>query len=120
MSLSSPREYRVHMGSDRLGDKTAQRIPATRSFRHPGYSTQTHVNDLMLVKLDRRAKLSSSVRKVNLPSRCEPPGTTCTVSGWGTTTSPVGEAVSGTQGPLAPSSSSLGPQRPGVGPCFMT
>ncbi|XP_039104231.1 kallikrein-7 [Hyaena hyaena] len=81
-------EYRVHMGSDQLGDKRAQKIPAKQSFRHPGYSTQTHVNDLMLVKLDRRARLSSSVRKVNLPSRCEPPGTTCTVSGWGTTTSP--------------------------------
>uniref|UniRef100_A0ABI8AJH6 Peptidase S1 domain-containing protein n=1 Tax=Felis catus TaxID=9685 RepID=A0ABI8AJH6_FELCA len=81
-------EYQVHMGSDQLGDKRAQKIRATQSFRHPGYSTQTHVNDLMLVKLDHQARLSSSVRKVKLSSRCEPPGTTCTVSGWGTTTSP--------------------------------
>ncbi|XP_030677760.1 kallikrein-7 isoform X3 [Nomascus leucogenys] len=42
----------------------------------------------MLVKLNSRARLSSTVKKVRLPSRCEPPGTTCTVSGWGTTTSP--------------------------------
>ncbi|XP_029780220.1 kallikrein-7 [Suricata suricatta] len=81
-------EYHVHMGSDQLNGKKAQKIRAKQSFRHPGYSTQTHVNDLMLVKLDRPARLSSSVKKVNLPSRCEPPGTTCTVSGWGTTTSP--------------------------------
>lgn len=81
-------EYTVYMGSDRLSDRGAQKIRATRSFVHPNYSTQTHVNDIMLVKLSSRARLSSNVRKVNLPSRCEPPGTTCTVSGWGTTTSP--------------------------------
>ncbi|DAA19554.1 kallikrein-7 isoform X2 [Bos indicus x Bos taurus] len=79
-------EYNVHMGSVRLVG--GQKIKATRSFRHPGYSTQTHANDLMLVKLNGRAKLSSSVKKVNLPSHCDPPGTMCTVSGWGTTTSP--------------------------------
>uniref|UniRef100_A0A671EBU7 tissue kallikrein n=2 Tax=Rhinolophus ferrumequinum TaxID=59479 RepID=A0A671EBU7_RHIFE len=81
-------EYNVHMGSDRLSDRRSQKIRATRSFVHPSYSTQTNVNDIMLVKLSRPARLSSNVRKVNLPSRCEPPGTTCTVSGWGTTTSP--------------------------------
>ncbi|XP_007104346.1 kallikrein-7 isoform X2 [Physeter macrocephalus] len=80
-------EYIVHMGSEYLG--RGQKIRATMSFRHPGYSAQSHVNDLMLVKLSRRARLSFRVKKVNLPSRCEPPGTTCTVSGWGATTSPV-------------------------------
>ncbi|KAB0396564.1 hypothetical protein E2I00_005842, partial [Balaenoptera physalus] len=34
-------------------------------------------------------KAGQAVKKVNLPSRCEPPGTTWTVSGWATTTSPV-------------------------------
>lgn len=102
MSLCSSSEYNVHIGSDQLGDNRSQKIRATRSFRHPGYSTQTHVNDLMLVKLSRRARLSSNVRKVKLPSRCEPPGTTCTVSGWGTTTSPDGEAASGTLAPSSP------------------
>lgn len=102
MLLCSSSEYNVHIGSDQLGDNRSQKIRATKSFRHPGYSTQTHVNDLMLVKLSRRARLSSNVRKVNLPSRCEPPGTTCTVSGWGTTTSPDGEAASGTLAPSNP------------------
>lgn len=82
-------EYNVHMGNERLSSWRAQKIRATQSFVHPEYSTQTHVNDIMLVKLSRRARLSSTVKKVNLPTRCEPPGTTCTVSGWGTTTSPT-------------------------------
>uniref|UniRef100_A0A8C5W5B6 Kallikrein related peptidase 7 n=2 Tax=Microcebus murinus TaxID=30608 RepID=A0A8C5W5B6_MICMU len=81
-------KYVVHLGGDKLGDRKSQKIKASRSFRHPGYSTETHVNDIMLVKLNSRARLSASVKKVNLPSRCEPPGTMCTVSGWGTTTSP--------------------------------
>ncbi|XP_057567858.1 kallikrein-7-like isoform X3 [Hippopotamus amphibius kiboko] len=79
--------YNVHMGSEEL--KRGQKIRATKSFRHPGYSKETHVNDLMLVKLNSRARLSPSVQKVNLPSRCEAPGTECTVSGWGTTSSPL-------------------------------
>ncbi|XP_037675273.1 kallikrein-7-like [Choloepus didactylus] len=82
-------EYMVHLGDDQLNSMRTQRIRARQSFRHPAYSTQTHENDLMLVKLQTRARLSPSVRKVTLPSRCEPPGTTCTVSGWGTTTSPT-------------------------------
>ncbi|CAO2614652.1 Klk7, partial [Lemmus lemmus] len=84
-------QYTVHLGSDKIGDKSAQRIKATRSFRHPGYSTKTHANDIMLVRMDKPVKMSSNVQKVNIPSRCEPPGTSCTVSGWGTTTSPDGD-----------------------------
>ncbi|OBS74131.1 hypothetical protein A6R68_15338 [Neotoma lepida] len=81
-------QYTVHLGSDKIGDQSAQKIKASRSFRHPGYSTKTHVNDIMLVRMDKPVKMSSKVQKVNLTSRCEPPGTSCTVSGWGTTTSP--------------------------------
>lgn len=94
MSLSSPSQYTVHLGSDKIEDQSAQRIKASRSFRHPGYSTRTHVNDIMLVKMDKPVKMSDKVQKVKLPDHCEPPGTLCTVSGWGTTTSPDGEIVS--------------------------
>nr|XP_020015534.1 kallikrein-7 [Castor canadensis] len=82
-------QYNVQLGSDQIGDKKAQIIKATKSVRHPGYSTKTHANDLMLVRLSSPVKMSSTVKKVNLPTRCEPPGTSCTVSGWGTTTSPI-------------------------------
>ncbi|XP_006897417.1 PREDICTED: kallikrein-7 [Elephantulus edwardii] len=81
-------EYNVYMGSLKLNDKGSKKIRATKSIRHPEYSTQTHVNDIMLVKLRTPVRMSSNVKPVTLPSRCEPPGTQCTVSGWGTTTSP--------------------------------
>ncbi|KAM9225928.1 kallikrein-7-like [Dugong dugon] len=81
-------EYNVHIGSQVLNDRRAKKIRATKSIRHPGYSTQTHANDIMLVKLRSPVKLSSSVKAVTLPSQCKPPGTQCTVSGWGTISSP--------------------------------
>ncbi|XP_075393987.1 kallikrein-7-like [Tenrec ecaudatus] len=82
-------EYNVYMGSQMLNGRRGKRIRATRSIRHPDYSTRTHVNDIMLVRLNSPARMSPSVKAVNLPSRCEGPGTSCTVSGWGTTTSPT-------------------------------
>lgn len=81
-------QYVVHLGSDKLGDRRAQKIKATQSFRHPHYSTQTHENDIMLVRLDSPARMSSRVKAAKLPTRCEPAGTSCSISGWGTTTSP--------------------------------
>ncbi|KAM4825315.1 kallikrein-7 [Thomomys bottae] len=81
-------QYTVQLGSDQIGDRKAQKIKATKSVRHPGYSTKTHANDLMLIMLNKSVRMSATVKKVNLPTRCEPPGTSCTVSGWGTTTSP--------------------------------
>ncbi|KAM6154432.1 kallikrein-7 [Erethizon dorsatum] len=81
-------QYIVQLGSDKLGDRRAQKIKATQSFRHPRYSSKTHENDIMLVRLSHPARMSSSVKAANLPSHCEPAGTSCSVSGWGTTTSP--------------------------------
>ncbi|XP_005412779.1 PREDICTED: kallikrein-7 [Chinchilla lanigera] len=81
-------QYTVQLGSDKLGDSRAQKIKATQSFRHPRYSTQTHENDIMMVRLDKPARMSSSVKAASLPTHCEPAGTSCSVSGWGTTTSP--------------------------------
>ncbi|XP_045434844.1 kallikrein-7 isoform X2 [Pipistrellus kuhlii] len=81
-------DYNVYMGSFRLNSRRGQKIKATESFVHPAYSTQTHENDIMLVKLSEPAQLTSAVKKVNLPTQCDPAGTPCTVSGWGTITSP--------------------------------
>ncbi|XP_006868434.1 PREDICTED: kallikrein-7 [Chrysochloris asiatica] len=81
-------EYNVFVGSQMLNNKRIKKIRATKSIRHPGYSSQTHVNDIMLVKLRSPIKLSSNMKGVTLPSQCASPGTLCTVSGWGTTTSP--------------------------------
>ncbi|XP_054567118.1 kallikrein-7-like [Eptesicus fuscus] len=79
-------EYIVQMGSDLLVDPNAQKIRATETFVHPQFDTARQVHDIMLVKLSSPATLSSTVRTVNVPSSCKPPGTSCTVSGWGSTT----------------------------------
>ncbi|XP_014405944.1 PREDICTED: kallikrein-7 [Myotis brandtii] len=79
-------EYIVQVGSDILVDGNAQRIRATESFVHPQFDAARQVHDIMLVKLSSPAKLSSTVRTVGVPSSCKQPGTSCTVSGWGSTT----------------------------------
>ena len=59
-------------------------------FPHPDYDPTTKDNDIMLVKLLTPAALSQRVRPVPVAS-CPPiPGTQCTTSGWGATTSPEG------------------------------
>uniref|UniRef100_F6W378 Kallikrein related peptidase 7 n=1 Tax=Ornithorhynchus anatinus TaxID=9258 RepID=F6W378_ORNAN len=83
-------EYQVYLGQHNLKakEKGGQVIRARTSYRHPNYSTETHVNDLMLIRLDRAASLTGRIRPLPLPTSCDKPGTKCTVSGWGTTTSP--------------------------------
>ncbi|XP_015419478.1 PREDICTED: kallikrein-7-like [Myotis davidii] len=86
LSLSLPGEYIVQMGSDLRVDGRAQRIRATESFIHPRYDNRTDNHDIMLVKLSRPARLSPTVRTIDLPSGTKAPETSCTVSGWGVTT----------------------------------
>ncbi|XP_054567120.1 kallikrein-7-like [Eptesicus fuscus] len=81
-------DYIVQMGSDRLAGGCACKIRATKSFVHPQYNNVTDDHDIMLVKLCREARLSYKIKTINLPSSCKDPGTSCTVSGWGTPTSP--------------------------------
>ncbi|XP_066228665.1 kallikrein-7-like [Saccopteryx leptura] len=82
-------EYTVQMGSDLLVGGKTQRIRATESFPYPAFRMLKQIHDIMLVKLSSPANLSSTVRKVNLPSHCKPTGANCTISGWGTLTSPT-------------------------------
>ncbi|XP_040592042.1 kallikrein-13 isoform X3 [Mesocricetus auratus] len=59
----------------------------------------THLNhdhDIMLLELKSPVQLSSHIRPLPLsPEDCLPTGTCCRVSGWGTTTSPQGQASDG-------------------------
>ncbi|XP_070258035.1 kallikrein-7-like isoform X1 [Myotis yumanensis] len=80
------RLYTVQMGTNLLVDRNAQKIRATQFFTHPQYDVTTNVHNIMLVKLSSPANLSSTVRIMKVPSSCKQPGTTCTVSGWGSTT----------------------------------
>ncbi|NXO02670.1 DDN1 protein, partial [Rhinopomastus cyanomelas] len=63
------------------------RIKDGNWVRHPNYSRVTRENDIMLLKLEPKAKLTKEVAVVPLASLKTPekPGTTCSVSGWGWT-----------------------------------
>lgn len=66
-------------------------LRVVRQVPHPQYSPRTHDNDLMLLQLERPARLGGAVRPIAIASSCASPGTPCRVSGWGTTSSPIGE-----------------------------
>ncbi|GAB0199227.1 cathepsin G-like [Grus japonensis] len=57
---------------------------------HPKYSGYTSENDIMLLKLKPRAKLTKSVSYIPFASHKEhaEPGTMCQVAGWGLTSMP--------------------------------
>nr|KAF6391684.1 cathepsin G [Pipistrellus kuhlii] len=66
-------------------ERTQQRISVLRAIRHPRYNQQNHLNDLMLLQLENRARQNRFVRPVALPqsqTRLHP-GSLCTVAGWG-------------------------------------
>ncbi|XP_050572769.1 kallikrein-13-like [Cygnus atratus] len=55
---------------------------------HPNYNPSTKDNDIMLIKLLTPVTLTERIQPVPVAS-CPPvPGTSCTTSGWGATTSP--------------------------------
>ncbi|XP_037675286.1 kallikrein-5-like [Choloepus didactylus] len=65
-----------------------QLFMGVKSIPHPSYSRPGHSNDLMLIKMNRRVRETVDVRPINISSQCPTAGTRCTVSGWGTTSSP--------------------------------
>ncbi|XP_006868436.1 PREDICTED: kallikrein-5 [Chrysochloris asiatica] len=65
-----------------------QQLQGIKSIPHPGYSHPGHSNDLMLIKMNRKVHESETIKPINISSHCPSAGTTCTVSGWGTTSSP--------------------------------
>ncbi|XP_043345526.1 cathepsin G-like [Cervus canadensis] len=66
---------------------TQQRVPVLRPIPHPGYSPQSHSNDIMLLQLVNRVQRNQFMRPVPLPQTQNRlrPGTRCTVAGWGLT-----------------------------------
>ncbi|NWZ88593.1 KLK14 protein, partial [Poecile atricapillus] len=69
-----------------------QRRRSVRIFRFPGYNETSKDGDLMLLRLQVPAHLSRQVRPLPPARTCAAPGTACQISGWGSTTSPEGEA----------------------------
>ncbi|XP_074184199.1 mast cell protease 1A isoform X3 [Rhinolophus sinicus] len=69
----------------KVNESTQQVIPVKTTIPHPKYNNTTHANDIMLLKLEDKAKLNDAVRTIGLPGRRDKvkPGMVCSVAGWG-------------------------------------
>ncbi|NXD05652.1 GRAA protein, partial [Certhia familiaris] len=69
-------------------EKEQQTFRIEKCIRHPHYNPRTHENDIMLLKLQGKAKLKEAVQTIPLPTSDDDPkpGTACTVAGWGAIT----------------------------------
>uniref|UniRef100_A0A2K5I2Y3 Peptidase S1 domain-containing protein n=1 Tax=Colobus angolensis palliatus TaxID=336983 RepID=A0A2K5I2Y3_COLAP len=89
-----------------LGKHALGRVEAGESPTH-----LNHDHDIMLLELQSLVQLTGYIQTLPLShNNCLTPGTTCRVSGWGTTTSPQRRAV-WPQGPLVTTTAQLYPQR---------
>uniref|UniRef100_A0A452QRI7 Peptidase S1 domain-containing protein n=1 Tax=Ursus americanus TaxID=9643 RepID=A0A452QRI7_URSAM len=68
-------------------ESTWQKLEVSEQIIHPNYNSFTKLNDIMLLKLQTRAKLTHAVGTISLPtwSTFIPPGRTCRAAGWGRT-----------------------------------
>ncbi|XDC64514.1 hypothetical protein R6Z07M_015696 [Ovis aries] len=81
------RPMNVTLGAHNIKEKerTQQVIPSRRAIPHPGYNSKKCANDLMLLQLKRKAKMTAAVSTIGLPSGSDTvnPGMLCSVAGWG-------------------------------------
>ncbi|XP_006835574.1 PREDICTED: duodenase-1-like [Chrysochloris asiatica] len=77
----------VTLGAHDISQKeeTQQLIRVKKPIPHPDYDKKTHVNDIMLLQLEKRAKLTNAVDILQLPKTETQitPGMICSVAGWG-------------------------------------
>uniref|UniRef100_A0A8C9PRR9 Kallikrein-8 n=1 Tax=Spermophilus dauricus TaxID=99837 RepID=A0A8C9PRR9_SPEDA len=86
-------KYTVRLGDHSLQSKDGpeQEITVAQSIQHPCYNSSDmddHSHDLMLIRLRGGASLGPKVKPINLADKCAHVGQKCTISGWGTVTSP--------------------------------
>ncbi|XP_057642248.1 granzyme C-like [Chionomys nivalis] len=78
---------RVTLGAHNISiqEETQQIIPVAKAFPHPYYNFKDDSSDIMLLKLERRAKRTEAVRTLRLPRSNVhvKPGDVCYVAGWG-------------------------------------
>ncbi|XP_023479045.2 granzyme H-like [Equus przewalskii] len=74
-------------------ERTQQVIPVKEAIPHPHYNSKNLNNDIMLLKLERKAMWTAAVRPLSLPRGTAQvrPGEVCSVAGWGSVT-PIGRA----------------------------
>ncbi|CAM4646189.1 mast cell protease 1A isoform X1 [Caretta caretta] len=82
-------EITVTLGAHniRQRERSQQKIPVRRQILHPRYNRDTISNDIMLLQLQHKARLTEEVGLIDLTSahRRVRPGTMCSVAGWGRT-----------------------------------
>ncbi|KAK2104045.1 hypothetical protein P7K49_017901 [Saguinus oedipus] len=87
------RSINVTLGAHNIKkqERTQQSIPVRRTFCHPDYNPENFSSDIMLLQLERKAKRTTAVQPLRLPSSKAQvkPGQVCSVAGWGRTT-PMG------------------------------
>ncbi|NXX80362.1 GRAA protein, partial [Urocolius indicus] len=68
-------------------EKEKQVFWIAKQIRYPCYDFSSKENDIMLLQLQKRARLNKAVQVIPLPTSDNDlkPGTTCTVAGWGQT-----------------------------------
>nr|XP_055165032.1 chymase [Nyctereutes procyonoides] len=68
-------------------ESTWQKLEVSEQIIHPNYNTYTKLNDIMLLKLQMKAKLTHAVGTIPLPtwSTFIPPGRICRAASWGKT-----------------------------------
>ncbi|XP_075345416.1 transmembrane protease serine 9-like [Mycteria americana] len=79
---------KVLIGTDTLRDGTGEVRSVSKIQVHPAYNPYKNDNDFMLLKLRKPVQFNNNIKKIRLATRCPIEGTTCTISGWGTTQSP--------------------------------
>ncbi|XP_032069776.1 granzyme A-like [Thamnophis elegans] len=83
------KDTEVILGIHSEEDKTKQVFKVNKKFPHPYYDSVTNENDIMLLQLNKQAKLNKNVAIVKLPQEYGDveAGTQCLVAGWGLTES---------------------------------
>ncbi|KAG8508734.1 Mast cell protease 3, partial [Galemys pyrenaicus] len=81
------RSIRIILGAHDVTkqERTWQVTAVRRAIPHPDYNRENCANDIMLLQLERNAKLNDAVKIIRLPSENNSvrPGRLCTVAGWG-------------------------------------
>ncbi|KAJ8374543.1 hypothetical protein SKAU_G00051230 [Synaphobranchus kaupii] len=77
------RRYRVVLGAHslRADESTQQVLGISHFYPHPKYNQED--NDIMLLKLNGKAKLTKSVKVISMMKRRLPSGKVCSTAGWG-------------------------------------
>nr|XP_023418631.1 granzyme B-like [Cavia porcellus] len=80
-------QIEVTLGAHNIKEQenTQQVFHVQNTFSHPDYNQNKRINDIMLLKLEKKAKLTKAVQLLKLPKRMTQvkPGTRCQVAGWG-------------------------------------